>query len=125
MLSQINSYIYPNYTRVYSMVNCPTCRQHVNYVYLRIDKPKCEDGHPLGRWVICKGSKGRHVFLSQDINDVCPVCGDKNNMNTQKGMKVKCMKIYPNEQKCPTPEYIWLVDGPPCNLNHIDIILVK
>jgi len=107
------------------MVNCPTCKQHVNYVHLRIDKPKCEDGHSLGRWVMCGGTKGSHVFLSQDVNDSCPVCGDKNKTDAQKGMKVKCMKIYPSGEPCPTPEYTWLIDGPPCNLNHIDIILVK
>ncbi len=107
------------------MVNCPTCKQHVNYVYLRIDKPKCEDGHPLGRWVMCKGSKGSHVFLSQNDNDACPACGEKNKTIAQKGMKVQCMKAYSEGKTCPTPEYTWFVDGPPCNLNHIDIILVK
>lgn len=110
---------------VYAMVNCHTCKQHVNYVYLRIDQPKCEDGHPLGKWVMCKGQKGSHVFLSQDVSDACPVCGDKNKANVPPGTKVKCMKMYPNEKTCPTPEYSWLLDGPPCNLNHIDIILVK
>ncbi|NMJ86664.1 MAG: hypothetical protein EX285_02300 [Thaumarchaeota archaeon] len=107
------------------MVNCLTCKQHVNYVNLRIDKPKCEHNHSLGRWVMCEGSGGSHVFLSKNTSDPCPVCNDKNKINVQKGMKVKCMKIYSNGDTCPTPEYTWFVDGPPCNLNHIDIILVK
>ncbi len=107
------------------LIDCPTCKKHVNYVYLRIDEPKCEDGHPLGRWVMCKGSNGRHVFLSGDANEPCQVCGDKNKSDVPKGVKVKCLKPYPEGQICPTPEYTWLVDGPPCYLNHIDIILVK
>ena len=74
---------------------------------------------------MCKGSRGSHVFLSQDANDPCLVCNDKNKVNAQKGMKVKCMKIYSNEETYLTPEYTWLVDGPPYNLNHIDIILVS
>ncbi|MEM3085478.1 MAG: hypothetical protein QXU32_11655 [Nitrososphaerales archaeon] len=106
-------------------IDCPACNQHVNYVHLRIDQPKCEYGHPLGKWVMCGGQKDRHVFLSKDVNDVCPACGDKNKKNVPPGTKVKCMKIYPNGEKCPTPEYSWFIDGPPCNLNHIDVILVR
>ncbi len=107
------------------MIDCPTCKRHVNYVYLRIDEPRCENNHPLGRWVMCKGANGSHVFLSKDQNEQCPVCGDKSKVSVPKGTKVKCMKAYPEGKSCPTPEYSWLVDGPPCNLNHIDIILIR
>jgi hypothetical protein len=81
-------------------------------------------GHPLGRWVMCKGEKTSHIFLSRDENEACPVCGDNKSVMPQKGIKVRCMKSYPDGKTCPTPEYTWLVDGPPCNLNHIDVIVV-
>ena len=74
---------------------------------------------------MCNGSNGNHVFLSADQKEQCPVCGDKNKSDVPKGIKVKCMKPYPEGKTCPTPEYEWLVSGPPCNLNHIDILLVK
>lgn len=107
------------------MIECPICREHVNYVRLRIDEPRCERNHPLGRWVMCRGQDGSHVYLSRNEEDVCPVCGDRNKAGVGKGTMVKCMKAYSEGRTCPTPEYAWLVDGPPCFLNHIDVILVK
>lgn len=107
------------------MVDCPACKEHVNYVYLRVVEPRCENNHPLGHWVMCKGSGGNHIFLSRDANDQCPVCGERSKVEVPKGIKVKCMKPYSEGRTCPTPEYEWLVDGPPCYLNHTDVILAK
>jgi len=109
----------------FGMVNCPTCKERVNYVYLRAAEPRCENNHPLGRWVMCRGANGSHVFLSKDNNDGCPVCGDAKKTVVPKGTKVKCMKPYAEGHACPTPEFEWLVEGPPCFLNHIDVMLVK
>ncbi len=105
------------------MIECPECKMHVNYVYLRIDEPRCENKHILGRWIICNG-KPRHVYLSNS-NDACPVCNNKEKSDVPKGIKVKCMKRYQDGRVCPSPEYSWLVDGPPCSMNHIDVIEVK
>ncbi len=93
---------------------------HVNYTLLRIDEPRCENKHVLGRWVMCNGNP-RHVYIGYDQ---CPVCGNKEQLSIPKGTRVKCMK-YSNQRLCPSPEYSWLIDGPPCSMNHIDVIVVR
>ena len=106
------------------MVDCPVCNEHVNYIYLRIDEPRCENKHLLGRWVMCDGEQ-KHVYISKSEDDTCPICGNKGKKAIEKGTKVKCMKRYPDGRICPSPEYSWLIDGPPCSMNHIDVIVVK
>ncbi len=141
-------------------IRCPVCNEHITYLQLQTDEPRCTNGHSLGRWVMCNGPNGNHVFLSRMSREeggegggdegqgiatttattatttsaraassiygyACPVCGSKEKASVPKGIKVKCMKIYPDGRVCPTPEYSWLVEGPPCFLNHVDVIVVR
>lgn len=103
-------------------MECKECKMHVDYKLLRINEPRCENKHFLGRWVRCNGDI-KHVYLS--TNDICPICNNNERYEVQKGSKVKCMKRYPDGRTCPSPPYSWFIDGPPCSLNHIDIIIIE
>lgn len=85
-----------------------------------MEEIRCDNKHIVGRWVMCNGNP-RHVHFKE----VCPVCGNKEKIIIPKGTKVKCMKKYSDGRICQSPEYSWLVDGPPCSLNHIDVIVVR
>lgn len=103
-------------------MECRECGVHIDYKLLRVDEPRCENKHLLGRWVRCNGII-KHVYLS--ISNRCPICNNDERHNIPKGTRVKCMRLYPDGRICSSPPYSWLVEGPPCSLNHIDVITVE
>lgn len=105
------------------MVVCPTCGEQVAHALLRVDYPRCSKGHELGVWVACGNPEERHVYLKQG-NSSCPYCGSPGYTKIEAGTPVKCMHRTEDGRWCIYPEYTWMVDGPPCHLNHLDKIVV-
>jgi hypothetical protein len=102
------------------MVNCPVCKQHVDYKYLRSDFPKDENGHDLGRWVKCANTSESHVYLrNTDTHDKCPYCDSTTFSEMKNGEKVKCLHKTEGGLSCTARPYVWMEEGPPCFMNHI------
>ncbi len=106
------------------MVSCPVCKTHVNYVYLRSASPTCENGHVLGRWVRCGNSSEEHVYLFAD-GGKCPYCGNDVHSAMQEGLKVRCLFVNDQGLECSTRPYVWMKEGPPCFMNHIEKMKVE
>ena len=105
------------------MIVCPRCNERVPYALLRVDYPRCSKGHELGVWVMCGNEKERHIYLRNgDMR--CVVCGDPRWERISVGTPVKCMHRTSDGKPCLFPEYVWMVDGPPCHMNHLSIIVV-
>lgn len=103
------------------MVNCPVCKVHVDYKFLRSDNPKDELGHDLGKWVHCENEAERHVYLrNQDSLQKCPYCSSGNFSDMKEGEKVKCLHVTDTGGACTTRAYVWMEEGPPCFMNHVD-----
>jgi hypothetical protein len=103
------------------MVNCPICKTHVDYKFLRSDTPKDEFGHDLGKWVHCENEVERHVYLrDQDSSQKCPYCTSSNFSDMKEGVKVKCLHVTDTGAVCTARPYIWMEEGPPCFMNHVD-----
>jgi hypothetical protein len=107
------------------MVTCKACNKHVNYIYLRTTEPKCENGHPLGKWTMCASGTSPHVYLQDSSTADCPVCKKPSASEVPKGTFVKCLNVSADGRKCEAPPYKWLLEGPPCFLNHISTIVVE
>jgi ferredoxin len=102
------------------MVNCPVCKMHVDYKFLRSDNPRDEPGHDLGKWVHCENVSEKHVYLrNQDMKDTCPYCDSKTFAEMKNGEKVKCMHSTETGAMCQARSYSWIEEGPPCFMNHI------
>lgn len=104
------------------MVSCPVCGEWVPYSLLRVEMPRCPKGHELGVWVMCGNSSIQHIYLrSGDAK--CPVCSDSRWFRLERGTRVKCLNKT-DDRECLYPFYEWMVDGPPCHLNHLTQIAV-
>ncbi len=106
------------------LVNCPNCGMHVNYIYLRSENPKCENGHDLGSWVSCNNQSGRHVYLRNNLLEKCPLCTESGFSKMTEGLKVQCLHVTQDGLKCTTPPYIWIKQGPPCFMNHVSEMII-
>ncbi len=106
------------------MVSCPVCKTHVNYVYLRSERPSCENGHGLGTWVHCSNASEEHVYLFSD-GGKCPYCGNAEHSTMQEGLNVRCLFVNDVGLKCVTRPYVWMKEGPPCFMNHVDKMKVE
>ncbi len=104
----------------FQMVNCIICNLHVNYTFLRADSPKCEKGHPLGKWVHCESPQEKHVYLRNELTQVCPYCKDGQSDPMQEGKRVKCLHVSPAGAACTTRPFSWIKEGPPCFMNHVE-----
>jgi hypothetical protein len=103
------------------MVNCPVCKRHVDYKYLRADNPRDDLGHELGRWVHCENQNEKHVYLrNQDSLSKCPYCNSSDFSDMKARDKVKCLHETDKGVVCSTRPYIWIEEGPPCFMNHIE-----
>ena len=97
---------------------CSICGEHVNYVLLRAEYPKCGKGHELGRWVSCGNRIEQHVYLSIKENS-CPYCGSQGRVGIIDGTRVKCLHLTPEGVLCVTRPFFWIREGPPCFMNHL------
>jgi hypothetical protein len=100
------------------MVNCPICGIHVDYKNLRSERPKCDNDHALGSWVFCKNSSEPHPFLS--FNKNCPYCASEESGPMKEGAVVKCLHVTDTGKLCEARQYKWMIEGPPCFMNHVD-----
>lgn len=105
------------------MVNCPVCNERITHLNLRMQDPKCSKGHRVGSWVKCGNQGGGHIYLSQIDGPPCPVCGDESTAEVKEQTPVKCLHVSENTGPCASPFYKWMVDGPPCYMNHLDRII--
>ena len=103
-------------------MECPVCREWVPHSLLRVDMPRCSKGHELGVWVMCGNKATPHVYL-RSRDSACPVCSEGGWSRIEKGTRVKCMNRT-GDRECLSPYYVWMVDGPPCHLNHLTVISV-
>ncbi len=99
----------------------------MSYTYLRTDKPHCPNGHELGTWVKCSNEKESHVFLKRDNSGDgrCPHCQSPTAAEIREGMMVKCLHTTDAGLGCITRPYVWIKEGPPCFMNHIDKMKVE
>ncbi|GBC69049.1 hypothetical protein HRbin01_00740 [archaeon HR01] len=104
------------------MVSCPVCGERVPYSLLRVETPRCSKGHELGLWVMCGNRESSHIYLRRGESS-CPVCSDGGWKKVERGTPVKCLNMS-GGRPCLYPSYLWLVDGPPCHLNHLSVIVV-
>jgi hypothetical protein len=104
------------------MVSCPVCGERVAYNLLRVETPRCSRGHEMGLWVVCGNRDIGHIYLRYG-DAACPICSDRGWSRVEKGTPVRCLNVT-NGRACLYPEYLWLVDGPPCHLNHLSVIVV-
>ena len=104
------------------MVECSQCHEQVLFSFLRQPQPRCERDHELGRWVRCGKKKGRHLYINPLQGDVCPICGNREVVDVELGTLVRCLHISREGKSCISPRYKWMVDGPPCYMNHLDQI---
>ncbi len=103
------------------MVTCPVCKRHVDYKFLRSENPKDDMGHDLGSWVHCGNESEKHVYLrNQDSLGKCPYCNSSEFSEMKEGEKVKCLHVTDSGLSCATRPYLWMEEGPPCFMNHID-----
>ena len=101
------------------MVNCPVCSVHVNSVYLRSESPKCDNGHDLGTWVHCGNQSEEHVYLA--LNGAkCPFCGNPDHSTMKEGIRVRCLFVNGSGLKCTARPFLWINEGPPCFMNHVE-----
>jgi hypothetical protein len=101
------------------MVTCPKCNAKVNNALLRSESPKCENGHDLGLWVSCVNQNERHVYLS--LNGVnCPYCNSQPGPGMKEGARVRCLHATNEGAVCTTRAFVWMREGPPCFMNHIE-----
>jgi hypothetical protein len=101
------------------MVNCPICGRHVDYKDLRSDHPKCDEGHDLGTWVHCENLPERHVYLRKG-DSPCPYCSSNDFQAMNEGTRVKCLHVTDTGKMCEARAYEWMIEGPPCFMNHVD-----
>lgn len=100
------------------MVECSNCGEHVSSALLRIEHPKCLNGHDLGAWTSCGNKDEKHVYLSYK-DSKCPYCGSPSDSRVKEGTKVKCLHINTNGVVCSARAYLWFKEGPPCYMNHL------
>jgi hypothetical protein len=93
---------------------------HVNYVFLRLENPKCERGHDLGLWVHCEDAAEKHVYLRSNKIDRCPYCQSREYETVKEGVLVKCLHVGEEGKRCIARPFSWMKEGPPCFLNHVD-----
>lgn len=105
-------------------IKCPDCGKTVLYIDLRRHEPKCANNHNLGMWIMCGSSTEAHVYLKPTQGTVCPICGSGGGQEMNQGIKVRCMHVSQTGKPCIQPRFTWLVDGPPCYMNHMDVIAV-
>lgn len=105
------------------MVNCVICGEKVTYVDLRMQDPKCSKGHRVGSWVKCGNKEGGHIYLTPVDGPPCPVCEDPSTGEVKEQTQVKCLHVSEYRGPCISPFYKWMVDGPPCHMNHLDKII--
>lgn len=91
---------------------------------LRMEYPKCGNGHELGIWKVCENKSEKHVFLS-DKDAKCPYCGSSPGSRVIEGTKVKCLHVNINGLSCPTRPFEWFKEGPPCFMNHFGKLKVE
>ena len=101
------------------MITCPKCSTKVNNALLRSERPKCENGHDLGLWVSCANPSEKHVYLSLSGSE-CPYCKAQPGSTMMEGVKVKCQHVTSDGVACTTRPFVWMREGPPCFMNHID-----
>jgi len=100
------------------MVKCQVCGETVPNVELRAEYPVCPNRHSLGMWMKCGNESESHVYLGTG-DAACPVCGNASSSRVERGTPVRCL-----HRGCLAPSYTWMVDGPPCYLNHLTVIAV-
>ncbi|MEM3031928.1 MAG: hypothetical protein QXK39_03335 [Nitrososphaerota archaeon] len=76
----------------------------------------------MGVWVMCGNPTTRHIYLRHG-ETACPVCSNTGWRRVEKGTRVKCLNKT-GDKECLYPYYEWMVDGPPCHLNHLTQIAV-
>ena len=106
------------------MIKCNVCGELVSYTLLRVDFPRCSRGHELGVWAMCGNEAEQHIYLRNGDNP-CPVCGNNKWSRVERGTPVRCAHKTEDGRTCLYPEYLWMVDGPPCHLNHLTTIIVN
>ncbi len=74
-------------------------------------------------WVVCGGKGEKHVYLRAG-DGKCPYCGSREYNRIDAGTPVRCMHQTENGQGCLYPRYRWMIDGPPCHLNHLTKIVL-
>lgn len=85
-----------------------------------MENPKCDNGHDLGTWVHCLNPPEEHVYLNRNGVDKCPFCENADHSTMKEGLKVRCLFVNGSGLKCMARPFVWIKEGPPCFMNHVE-----